>query len=255
MPLSIMNKEQKNENGHGVAEADHVQNCGSAPKWAALIGDSLFPMPRQKIDARDILDQAGVGREFVLVRDQSSPDDVVLADHALVDLAEGNVFRIIPRCEAALQPSCVGPAKLAFVCDDDWEVTLIGKQTGHSLKRLLGLPSAAVLLRDFESPHDQPIADNATVEFRDGAVFTCLSNPTSKEKKIIVNGREKIVAGKNISYEDLVTLAFGSIDPNTIYTVTFKHGPPSNPEGKMVGGDVVKLQCGMHFNVTPTCKS
>lgn len=93
------------------------------------------------------------------------------------------------------------------------------------------------------------------MEFKDGAVFTCQKEHASKETKIVVNGREKVVAGKTISYADLVVLAFGSIDPNTIYTVTFKHGPPSNPEGKMVAGDVVKLQCGMHFNVTPTSKS
>ena len=70
-----------------------------------------------------------------------------------------------------------------------------------------------------------------------------------------MDGREKVVAGKTISYAELVVLAFGSIDPETIYTVTFKHGPPSKPEGSMVEGDVVKLQCGMIFNVTPTRKS
>ena len=37
--------------------------------------------------------------------------------------------------------------------------------------------------------------------------------------------------------------------------VTFKNGPPSKPEGKMVEGDVAKLQCGMRFHVTPTSKS
>ena len=250
-----MPTEKQNQEGHGNAGAEHAQNCSPAPKWAALITDTLFPMPRRKLAARDILDQAGVGREFVLVRDYGSPNDVVLADDALVDLAEGNVFRVIPRCEVAPQAPCTGPAKLAFVCDDEWEVTLISKQTGRSLKRLLGLPDDAVLLRDFESPQDEPIADDATVEFKDGAVFTCRNKPASKETKIIVNGREKVVAGKTISYAELVILAFGSIDPDSIYTATFKHGPPSKPEGSMVDGDVVKLQCGMIFNVTPTRKS
>lgn len=212
-------------------------------------------MPRRKLAARDILDQSGVGRDLVLVRDHGSPNDVVLIDDAVVDLAEGNVFRVIPRCEAAPQPPCTGPAKLAFVCDDEWEVTLVGKQTGHSLKRLLGLPDDAVLCRDHESPHDKPIADDETVLFRDGAVFTCRNQHTAQATMIFVNGREMAVDGKTISYVELVALAFGAIDPNTVYTVTFKHGPPSKPEGQMVEGDVVKLQCGMHFNVTPTCKS
>ena len=196
-----------------------------------------------------------VSLDFVLVRDHGSQNDVILTDDALVDLAEGNVFRIISSCEAPPQATCTGPAKLAFVCDNEWEITLIGKQSGHSLNRLFGLPDDAVLLRDFESPHDVPITDSETVEFRDGPVFTCRNKSASREMKIVVNGREKVVAGKTISYADLVVPAFGSVDPNTIYTVTFKHGPPSKPEGKMVQGDVVKLQCGMHFNVTPTCKS
>lgn len=241
--------------GHGGVVAEHAPQCRPAPKWSVVLGDRLFPMPRRKLAARDILDQAGVGRELVLVRDHGSPNDVVLQDDTLVDLAEGNVFRVIPRCEAGPQPPCTGPAKLAFVCDDEWEVTLIGKQTGHSLKRLLGLPDDAVLFRDYESPDDQPIADDETVELRDGGVFTCRNQHSAKETKIFVNGREKVVTGKTISYSALVVLAFGAIDPNTIYTVTFKHGPPSKPEGRMVEGDVVKLQCGMHFNVTPTCKS
>ena len=250
-----MDTQSENQQGHGTAGAEHVQNCGSAPKWAALVTDRLFPMPRQKLAARDILDQAGVGRDFVLVRDYGSPNDVVLENDALVDLAEGNVFRVIPRCEAAPQPHCTGPAKLAFVCDDAWEVTLIGKQTGHSLKRLLGMPDDAELLRDNESPDDKLIGDSETVEFKDGPVFTCRSQHAAKDVKIIVNGREKVVAAKTISYAELVLLAFGSIDPETIYTVQFKHGPPSNPAGSMVAGDVVKLQCGMIFNVTPTRKS
>lgn len=251
----LMDTNHTKQQGHGTAVAEHVQNCGSAPKWAALITDRLFPAPRQKLEARDILDQAGVGRDFMLVRDHGSPNDVVFDDTAIVDLADGNVFYVNPRCEAGARPHCTGPAKLAFICDDAWEVTLIGKQTGHSLKRLLGLPDGAELLRDSESPDDKLIGDSETVEFKDGPVFTCQSQHAAKDIKIIVNGREKVVAAKTITYAELVVLAFGSIDPETIYTVQFKHGPPSNPEGSMVVGDVVKLQCGMIFNVTPTRKS
>jgi hypothetical protein len=250
-----MAQKHKTETGHGTAVAEHAQNCNPAPKWAALIGDRLFPMPRQKLTARDILDQAGVGRDSVLVRDHGSLNDVVLSDETLVDLAEGNVLRVIPRCEAGPQQHCTAPPKLAFVNDDAWEVTLIAKQTGHSLKRLLGLPDDSELFRDFESPDDQPIGDNETVLFTDGPVFTSRGKPAPKEVKIIVNGREKVVTGKSLSYAALVVLAFGAVDPDTIYTVTFKHGPPSKPEGSMVEGDVVKIQCGMIFNVTPTRKS
>ena len=152
---------------------DHKSIKGRAEaKWDAVINDQLFPLPRRRLIARDILDQAGVTKEFVLVRDHDNPNDVVLEDESVVDLAEGNVFRTIPRCEAAPQPPCVAPPKLAFVCDDAWEVTLTGKQTGHSLKQLFGLPDDAELLRDFESPNDQIIGDDEPVSHRDGPVFT-----------------------------------------------------------------------------------
>lgn len=251
-----MDNQSLNQQGLGTAVAEHVQDCRPAPKWAALVNDRLFPMPRRKRTARDILDQAGFGQDVVLVRDHESRNDVSFADDAEVDLADGNVFRAVQRCQAGPGGGpCRGAAKLAFVCDDEWEVTLVGAQTGRSLKRLLGLPEEAEILRDRESPNDDLVRDEDDLGFRDGPVFTCRNRPPARQTTIYVNGREKVVAGKTISYADLVVLAFGAIDPNTIYTVTYKHGPPSKPEGIMAPGDVVKLNCGMHFNVTPTCKS
>ncbi len=154
--------------------AEHTSENRPAAKWAIVLGDQLLPMPRRNLVARDILDQAGVGPDFVLIRDHDSPSDVVLNDKTEVDLAQGNVFRVTPRCEVPPQPQphCTAPAKLAFVCDDAWEVTLQGRQTGHSVKRLLGLPDDAELLRDFESPNDLLVGDADVVLFADGPVFT-----------------------------------------------------------------------------------
>lgn len=162
----------EHQKGHGYSVAEHVRNCGSAPKWAALIDDRLYPMPHRKLTARDILDQAGIGLDFVLVRDHGGVNDFTLEDGAAVDLGDGNVLRSVMRCEAKPSAHCTEPAKLAFVCDDAWEVTLTGTQTGRSLKRLHGLPDDAELLRDFETPNDQPIGDHERVDFRDGCVFT-----------------------------------------------------------------------------------
>lgn len=250
-----MDTHSENQQGHGNAGAEHAQNCSPAPKWAALIGDRLFPMPRRKLTARDILGQSGHGQDVVLVRDHGGVHDVTFDDDATVDLADGNVFRAVSRCEAKPTAHCTEPAKRAFVCDDEWKVTIVSQQTGGTLKRLLGLPADAVLLRDHESPSDRPVGDDERVEFQDGPVFTCRGQGGGHGIKIMVNGREKTVEAKKISYAELVVLAFGASQPDTIYTITYKHGPPSNPEGHMVGGDVVKLQCGMVFNVTDSGKS
>lgn len=151
----------------------HTQDASHPnAKQAAVIDDSLFPMPRAKLTARDILDQAGAPKDVVLQRDYNSPIDQVFADDELVDLREGNVFKMVPRCAPVPCRDAHAKPKLAFVADDVWEVTVTARQTGHSVKRLLGLPDDAKLFRDFESPHDGSVADDAEVQFRDGPVFT-----------------------------------------------------------------------------------
>lgn len=150
----------------------YISGCDAAPKWAAVINDRLFPMPRRKLTVMDILDQSSHGQDVVLVRDHETTNDVPFANSTEVDLAEGNVFRVIPRCEAGPQPACTGAAKLAYVCDDAWKVTLTASQTEKSLRGMFGLPEGTELFRDYESPNDKPIGDSETVEFKDGPVFT-----------------------------------------------------------------------------------
>jgi len=78
-----------------------------------------------------------------------------------------------------------------------------------------------------------------------------------KEYDIIVNAREKKWFEKKISFEQVVVLAFGIYEPNgsTSYTVTYKRGEDSKPEGSMVPGDVVPVKDKMIFNVSKTNKS
>lgn len=152
--------------------AEHAPDGRPAPKWVALVNDRAIPMPRRVLTVQTIKDQASIGTGFVLVRDYQTRNDVVVMDNTELDLAEGNVFRVIPRCEAAPSPTpCHEPAKLAFVMDDEWEITLTPHQTGATLRRLFELPADVELLRDYESPHDEPIADDAAANFADGPVF------------------------------------------------------------------------------------
>jgi hypothetical protein len=74
---------------------------------------------------------------------------------------------------------------------------------------------------------------------------------------LIVNGREKTWNEKEISFEQVVILAFGSFnpDPNMIYTITFKRGNGNNPEGVMEVGSSLKVKEGMIFNVSTTNRS
>ena len=84
-------------------------------------------------------------------------------------------------------------------------------------------------------------------------------DPHSHEHKpvtIIVNARKKEFSGKEITFEQVVKLAFETppYGENTMFTVTFKRGH-GDKEGSMLPGDRVKVKEGMVFNVTATDKS
>ncbi len=74
---------------------------------------------------------------------------------------------------------------------------------------------------------------------------------------IVVNGRPKTVTARELTFEQVVRLAFPNATPNenTVYTVTFKRGHGNKPEGTLVAGESVKIKEGMVFNVTATDKS
>jgi len=72
--------------------------------------------------------------------------------------------------------------------------------------------------------------------------------------EIFVNGRQKEVTADVVSFEEIVKLANLPSTPDTIFTVTFKHGI-HNQEGSLVAGQKVEIRDGMIFNVTPTNKS
>ena len=84
----------------------------------------------------------------------------------------------------------------------------------------------------------------------------------NKEKKkdkvftIIVNAQEKTVDHKRLTFEEIVTLAFGSYQPSEtiIYTVLYTRGDYGK-EGSLVVGEWINVKDGMEFNVDKNNRS
>ena len=78
-----------------------------------------------------------------------------------------------------------------------------------------------------------------------------------KEYTIILNGREMVVTQHELSYEELVQLAFGNppAGDTTVYTVSYRRGEGNRPEGSLVAGQSLKVKNGMLIDVTPTDRS
>lgn len=78
-----------------------------------------------------------------------------------------------------------------------------------------------------------------------------------KEFTIVVNGREKTVTDRTLSFDQLVHLAFE--DPPTgefiCFTITYRRGHGDKPEGILKEGKSLKVKDGMIVNVIVTDKS
>jgi multiubiquitin len=74
---------------------------------------------------------------------------------------------------------------------------------------------------------------------------------------IFVNTREKEVKGKEVTFKQIVRLAFENppTGENIEITVAYRKGPPQNPSGTMHPGETVRIKKGMVFDVTATDKS
>ena len=78
----------------------------------------------------------------------------------------------------------------------------------------------------------------------------------SKNITIIVNTQEKPWDREEISYKEVVELAFGSYSAkqNALYLITFSDRD-SGKDGSLVKGESQKVEKGMIFNVTRADKS
>lgn len=78
-----------------------------------------------------------------------------------------------------------------------------------------------------------------------------------KEVSVFINGQRHMLEKIEISYEDIVTLAFGHYEnnPNVVYTIIYLKGNNDKPKGEIVKGETIKLKDQMIINVTRTDRS
>ena len=78
-----------------------------------------------------------------------------------------------------------------------------------------------------------------------------------KSIEIIVNGRKKFVLSDEVSFEEVVKLAYDPTPsgPSIEITVTYRGGAGRPPEGRLFKGESVKVKEGTVFNVRVTDKS
>lgn len=84
-----------------------------------------------------------------------------------------------------------------------------------------------------------------------------MTQNVKKKVTIVVNGDPFEVEKDEISYAEVVTLAFPEYPqhPEVTYSVKYKRGHGNKPEGVLAPGGTVKVKDEMIFNVSPTGQS
>jgi hypothetical protein len=130
--------------------------------------------------------------------------------------------------------------------------------TGAEIRKLGHIAQEDEIFLAIKKPwEDEPITNDKQVNLARPEIEHFYSKNKYHEITLIINGRQKPWAEKYITFEQVVTLAYGNYDsnPNRVYTVTYDRGPHENSEGTMVKGDKVLTKDKMIFNVTCTDKS
>lgn len=130
--------------------------------------------------------------------------------------------------------------------------------TGEALYKLGNVQAGLELFREIKGDKEDPTVPDEpeTIHLREDEHFH--SGPVQpKEFTIIVNGQEKVVTTKTVTFDETVKLAFPTppTGANILYTISYENGPPVNPQGSLKEGGTVKVKNGMIFNVTATDKS
>lgn len=82
-------------------------------------------------------------------------------------------------------------------------------------------------------------------------------NDRLREITIVINARERTITDKELTFEQLVTLAYPTTPTgeNVLFTISFRRGHGNKPEGSLLAGETVKIKDGMVFVVSATDKS
>ena len=77
------------------------------------------------------------------------------------------------------------------------------------------------------------------------------------EYAIVINGELAVVPHKEVSYEEVVSIAYPvPPDPNTTFVVSYTHAVGPKHEGLLVRGQVIEVKTtGTEFDVSPAGKS
>lgn len=211
------------------------------------VEDKPYETDQQYLTGSEIKKLAGLAKNaelFITVRDPWK--DEAVGDNVKIDLARPGIEGFYTK------------KKLEFIVNGNKFSSEKQYLTGADIRELAGINGNDKIFLTIAGPYeDELILDSDRVNLARPGIEKFFSKEKPQDFKIIVNASIKDWSQKNISFEQIIVLAFGSYDnnPNKGYTVTYSRGVDHKPEGTMIRGSVVKVKNKMIFDVTATDKS
>jgi Multiubiquitin len=154
---------------------------------------------------------------------------------------------------------------VAFHTDRDYKLTLDDSQItwgkpairGSDLYKLANVGNELGVFLEIRGGTDKLIDLEEMIDLTAPGIerFITALRPTDKIE-IIVNARPKLVSGPNVTFEQIVELAYPGVhNPNTVFSITYRKAASAPAEGLLGTGSVITIKKGTIFNVTPTDKS
>ena len=141
---------------------------------------------------------------------------------------------------------------------DDREI-LWGKPAiaSSDLYKLANVDGDKAVFLEVRGGEDKLITPEEIVDLAAPGIERFITAPQrALEIEIIVNARSRSVTDSELTYEQIVQLAFpGSHDPNSVFSITYRKALSPSPQGELGVGGTVKIKQGTIFNVTKTDKS
>ncbi len=235
-----------------MTDLEEQGSAAGRPRFSVKIDDQTFNLTNSSPTGRELL--ALVERDpddfFLVFLVSGEPDLVVELDEPF-DLSGPGTERLV----------LVSRSRRFSIQIDETTHTVVGPLiSGALLLELAGKdPESHFVTQILVGEDDIVISpeDQVDISKPGRERFTTVAKP-NKACQIIVNTRHKPWDARTITFEQVVVLAFDTSGDNpntTAYTVSYRCGHPSDPDGSMVAGGSIKVRCGMIFDVDRTDRS
>lgn len=232
----------------------HDQNMGDAYKIEVANGDLRFQTIR-------IDDPVPLGRQILQTANLDPRDGVSLM--AILPSGDFEDVRLDERFDLRGR----GVERfVAFRTDRDFKLTLNDAQlewgkpviSGAVLYGLAQVEEGSAVYREVRGGEDQLVEATDLIDLDQPGIERFITAPKAPATfEIIVNSRPRMVPGREVSFEQVVQIAFpGHHDTNVTFSMTYRHAASIPPAGELgAGGTVQVKKKGTVFNVTRTVQS